>query len=205
MARRRRRRLAWAGALAVSAMVHAGLLTFLVQDRGGTALRPDLSAVEVELARPPPEAPSPERRKERPARAASAGPQPAEVRQPPPQAEMVQPYVAAPAERPVPGGAAQGPQPGLSLDGDPCAPARRASLSAWQRERCDRRGRDYVDFSGGKRAPQFEQPARQGYVKPDQPYLPRKPEHGCKPYAAPLPSTSTSDQVMAGIACAWKF
>ncbi|HET9159396.1 MAG TPA: hypothetical protein VFN88_02195 [Caulobacteraceae bacterium] len=206
MVRRPRRRLAWVGALTVSAAVHGLMLSFLVQDRGGPMPRVDRSAVNLDLARPPQdeEKPRPTRRRGGRAPRADVTAPTLQFHEPSaPQAPIMEPF--AQSEAPARGAPGAPAQPGLSFGSDPCALARRAALTPWQREQCDRRGRDYMDFAAGKRAPQFEQQAKEGYAKPDLPYLPRKPEHGCKPYAAPIPSTGTSDQVMAGVACVWKF
>jgi hypothetical protein len=82
-------------------------------------------------------------------------------------------------------------------------------LTAWQRERCDRRGRDYVEFNGGDKSPKFDPQTRQGYIKPDTPYLARKPSRGCKPFiagqAAPEGPAAGEDSKILSLSCALRF
>jgi len=202
---RRRRKLAWATALAASLAVHAGLLVFLVGDHGPLRTQAAFTPIEIELTRierrPPAAPPPPKSNTRQPPRSAPISPP---IRSEPSPVPEPAPFAAA---RPAPAPPTPGPPselPRLSLDNDPCSPARRSALTALQRERCDHRVRGYTDFKTD-RPTQFEQQARQGYIKQDTPYLPRKPEHGCKPYAAPIPATGGGDEVMAGIACGWKF
>lgn len=166
-------------AIAVSALAHVLFIAWLAWRLGVTPVLADAPVINLELATLPHAKPKPDKTPEPPTKIRSAGAATVHI---PPERPVLVPQVPALGGPANPDAADRADSVRQALRGlTNCDPSRLARLSPEERERCE----DRLAVAGRGPVPaRLNLDPRGAFTGSAEPYLARRPTHGCKPRAS---------------------